>query len=122
MRPDSLEVLSPGIEIRILRVLGEGLEVIESSPVLNPRTDAELLVAEETLLRDVGEVVEHVLDALVAAEVPKAANESEWIGPRADDEDDEVAFDLCGEPSRTFECVDQAADAFGTANANFDSS
>lgn len=72
---DTFEVVAPHLEMRVALVLGEGFKVIEGSPVLHPRPDAELLVPEQADIAVLGEVVEHVLHAPVAAEVAQVADQ-----------------------------------------------
>jgi hypothetical protein len=95
---DAAPVLAPDVEVRILLIAGKSLQLLEGPPVLHDRRDAHL-VGEQSLLRVVDQIVEHVLHPSPASEVQEAAREPELVvEPRADQENDEIAVDLGRHP------------------------
>ena len=72
---DPPPVVAPHLEVRIVLVLGERLEVLKRSLVLNDRGDSQL-VREQPLVRMRDEVVEHVRHPSPPAEIGKAPQET----------------------------------------------
>src|ERR1039457_4524995 len=90
---DATPVVAPSGKMRICRVLGERLQMLEGPPVLHDHGQTHL-VPEQALLRVRDQVVKHVLHAATAPEVDHAAKQTElgWACP--DEEHDEVPVDL----------------------------